>query len=97
MTMINPAELAAFAATVRACEDARFATDPFDGSDDFDGIEQVNEDLVDFYKHQGEPTHKWTHDGCTVHAWLSRRNAKRAIELRIAEFGEYLIVHQSQA
>jgi len=95
--MLDQAELSAFVATVRACEDYRFATDSIDGSDDLDGIERVNEDLADFYQHQGEPTHKWTHDGCTVHAWLSRRDAKRSIELRIAEFGDHLIVHQTRA
>jgi hypothetical protein len=90
-------EVAAFVATIRACEDSRFARDPFDGSDDLDGIERVNEDLADFRRHQGEPTHTWTHEGCTVYAWLSRRNAKRSIELRIAEFGDHLIVHQAKA
>lgn len=98
MTAIFETEVAAFIATIRACEDSRFAVDPIDGTDDqdeIDKIERVNEDLADFRAHQGEPTHAWTHEGCTVYAWLSRRNAKRSIELRIAEFGDHLIVYQA--
>ena len=103
--MIDRNELNAFIATIRANEDSGFAADPFDGSDDFDAmlegegaetISQVNEDLSAFVASQGEPTHSWTTDGCTVKAWLSRRNAKRSIELRIAEFGDHLIVYQAR-
>ena len=103
--MIDRNELNAFAATIRATEDSRFAVDPFDGSDDFDEMLEgdgrdtlalVYEPLSAFVETQGEPTHSWTHDGCTVKAWLGRRSAKRSIELRVAEFGDHLLVHQSR-
>jgi len=99
--MIDQQELAAFAATIRANEDSRFGVDPFDGSDDFDEMLSgeyrdtlaiVHEDMGAFIAAQGAPTHRWTHNGCVINAWLGRRK----IQLRIAEFGDHLIVHQSR-